>query len=1029
MSAPLFGGLALQVIQDVINQINALGKRRNLVEGSQHRHNLQHPVVEDVDNHPTRQLQAARADINDPFYVNGSQYWVDNINASGAWAYTAGIPTVIVAIVDTGADLDHPDLKDNLWVNPGEIPDNGIDDDGNGLIDDVYGWDFAGGCSERDINGKCVGYCLPRNNPYDDRGHGTHVAGLVAAIQNNALGVTGVAPNIKLMILRVADCKSGSMYAGNISAAFNYAWTMGAHVVSCSFGTPSNVLCVGATDPEDRSVSFTNYGYQTVDVGAPGFQIYSTLYTPNSDKALTHTYGPKNGTSMSTPIVSGVAALIAGALGASDGNYYQAAQAKDLIMATATKPTGINLPWVSGSVTNAGHAIYQAIRSLSTISNVSLEVAFPLDPGLPQPVSYQGFAETYYTAVGNQFSQDISGGAVDSGVRSGFSSSMFSAFNGFKWSAGYLVGLEAYMKLEASGLHVMLFDTSADARTLGLYLNDKNIPINSTTREAAFAIPKAGGFHAVSSGGPYSPPDYTLKAPLTSSWQVFYSKAVAADITSKSMSTLAITDIFDYTTDLFPIDKSADAAYGIAAAMIKPQKWNNGVKFKVVCKGCQVLINGLMVVDLHESINLVQSVSKISPCIQLQSDQPYEMAVRFANKGLSTAAMAVFYGDCSSSDPNQQLTPIIESRTIWNPEDAVWSGKAGYIGGLQCDVWRRGDGKRTFAIPKNSPPTWKIRLPDCPDSRLDMSESACGRSWRFRVTNIFFGLNAQSQSDTTVAVRCWTFVDNKFQSDKFSVGPYWAKTTAHLGNRQIWGSNLEQQGTIPSNTNLGGYRQQLTVEWVDVGPKAMLIVMDNGDPITIDMQTMLLPIVPLADSGGTDAYFNQVANANPPGTYSTTVLSGPGDVSHLVNYDLGSYTDAMPKPLPEAIGVDKGLNQAYDYDSGDLASKPYIIKVDELEGTATSVTLGTVSVLNARYYSADSSAASFTFEVFLPSYVNVYGMVIVKSARADPKTYFSFTTLQASAEVDPNSLPDTTWDKWSWSTTYQLACDSGLTVC
>ena len=96
----------------------------------------------------TTSAQNAFASISDPFYMNRSQYYIDQSNITGAWKYTTGSPTIIIAVIDTGLALTHPDLAGSLWINKGEIPGNGIDDDGNGYVDDVNGYDFAGQCSQ-----------------------------------------------------------------------------------------------------------------------------------------------------------------------------------------------------------------------------------------------------------------------------------------------------------------------------------------------------------------------------------------------------------------------------------------------------------------------------------------------------------------------------------------------------------------------------------------------------------------------------------------------------------------------------------------------------------------------------------------------------------------------------------------------------------------------------------------------------------------------------------------------------------------
>ena len=226
-----------------------------------------------------------------------------DIDAPEAWAVTQGSADIVVAVLDTGTDLLHPDLKNNLWVNTGEIPGNGIDDDGNGYVDDVYGWNTVANSP----------------NVWDDgvSGHGTHVAGTIAAQANNGIGVTGVAPKVKIMTLKVMN-SSGSGSTASVRAALEYAKANGADVINGSFGSDRgidqleyntlkelsvplvfaagnagynndsnpfypasydlpNIIAVGATENRDQRATFSNYGAQTVDLMAPGFYIYSTI--------------------------------------------------------------------------------------------------------------------------------------------------------------------------------------------------------------------------------------------------------------------------------------------------------------------------------------------------------------------------------------------------------------------------------------------------------------------------------------------------------------------------------------------------------------------------------------------------------------------------------------------------------------------------------------------------------------------------------------------------------------------------------
>jgi subtilisin family serine protease len=282
-----------------------------------------------------RYLHRIYYDPNDPSI--GSQAYLTVIKARQAWDITQGDPTVVIGIVDSGVDWQHGDLQANIWQNSDEIPNNGVDDDNNGKVDDIRGWDF-GGLGNPDKTP------TPDNDPREDRAdHGTGVAGIASAATNNTIGVAGIGFNCKIMPVKTSQnnvrTNEGTAlipygYDGIVYAAEN-----GAHIINCSWGgnsysqfgqdvidyatqlgalivaaagnennsSPSypaayrNVLSVAATDNSDRRAGFSSYGYW-VDVSAPGTSLFTT-WQPNS-------YTSFSGTSASTPVVAGVAALV-----------------------------------------------------------------------------------------------------------------------------------------------------------------------------------------------------------------------------------------------------------------------------------------------------------------------------------------------------------------------------------------------------------------------------------------------------------------------------------------------------------------------------------------------------------------------------------------------------------------------------------------------------------------------------------------------------------------------------------------------
>ena len=325
-----------------------------------------------------------------------------DVDAAEAWARTLGAGETI-AIVDTGIDFNHPEFRGRIAMNPAESgakATNGIDDDGNDYVDDVRGWDWVGS------TGTVVGGTVTRsqdNDPTDGHGHGTHVAGIASAGQDNDEGITGIAPGAQILPLRILDANNGGGSLSSAMAAFAYAGERGVRIVSASLGfdgtraqaqgleavianypetvfvfaagngSPNhtdparrpydmdadtsatarrfypcalpnaNIVCVGASDASDAPARFSNWGRNSVDVHAPGVGIVSTR--PGGQYTTMH------GTSMAAPLVAGSLALVA----ASDRSL-TVAQLKARMLDTVDGKAGLSGMSVTGGRINAAAA-------------------------------------------------------------------------------------------------------------------------------------------------------------------------------------------------------------------------------------------------------------------------------------------------------------------------------------------------------------------------------------------------------------------------------------------------------------------------------------------------------------------------------------------------------------------------------------------------------------------------------------------------------------------------------------------------
>ncbi len=316
-----------------------------------------------------------------------------DINIGPAWDRHTGDGSVVVAVIDTGVDYRHPDLAANIWSNSGEIAANGRDDDGNGKIDDIRGWNFA------------------HNNAYpmddDPDGHGSHVAGIIGAVGNNALGGSGVNWNVKLMPLKALS-RDGSGNIANIIAAIDYAIEQRVSIINASYAFEcgaamvqserdalirardagilvvlpagneacnndieptypashalNNIVSVAASDAFDQRATYgdstSNYGAQSVHLFAPGKNIYSTI------RVALGNYGYLSGTSMAAPFVSGAAALLK-----SYRPELSALQVREILLKTASSKAAL-----------AGQAVTQGRLDVAAAMDFDLNANPPMHP-------------------------------------------------------------------------------------------------------------------------------------------------------------------------------------------------------------------------------------------------------------------------------------------------------------------------------------------------------------------------------------------------------------------------------------------------------------------------------------------------------------------------------------------------------------------------------------------------------------------------------------------------------------------------
>jgi len=407
-SIKLIIGEPLKVFSAVDANLVKLDKVRTRSQSEQISQLLANPCVEYVEpnyiltlekTELSRKAPGLRKKPNDPDFLNESLWGLDKIEAEKAWDISTGHhEEVIVAVIDSGVDYEHPDLKANMWINTKEIPGNDIDDDANRCIDDVHGCDFT-----KVVNGGATG------EPLDKDSHGTHVAGIIAAVGNNGVGIVGVNWSAKIMAIKIVN--NYHLSTSDAISAINYAQRMGAKIINSSwhikakdkpkalydaiksvkdagilfvttagnnsnnidpFDNPytclqcpasfdlDNIISVAATDRNDKLLNRSNFGLNSVDIGAPGEDIYSTVLSH-----LKPPYSFDSGTSMAAPHVAGVAALLW-----SLKPHLTYRQVKEAILSTVDPVDSLDGKTVTGGRLNAYKALMTDDSNTRSFNNV-----------------------------------------------------------------------------------------------------------------------------------------------------------------------------------------------------------------------------------------------------------------------------------------------------------------------------------------------------------------------------------------------------------------------------------------------------------------------------------------------------------------------------------------------------------------------------------------------------------------------------------------------------------------------------------
>mmetsp|Transcript_32323 Transcript_32323/g.96512 ORF Transcript_32323/g.96512 Transcript_32323/m.96512 type:complete len:534 (-) Transcript_32323:519-2120(-) len=505
---------------------------------------------------------------------------------------------------------------------------------------------------------------------------------------------------------------------------------------------------------------------------------------------LTHTYAPLNGTSHATPIVAGVAAVVASLLGAASADFYAGARLRGLLMASASPPTAGRLPFASGGRVNAGAAMGAAVAELG--------VALPSLRGRGAPsgasaslLVFQGFNEAWYAAA-SPASPDAVGEAIDISVRAVWQPDRPPSFAGFKYGGSALVALTARVRLNSTGVwsvkvRVLGGGSSGGGGSVHVRVGGEAVPMASSAGAGAFLLTGAGWlnfelrishpdaaaryelllrgpteqhyapYYDFASDGPatghHLAPTGAPRVPLSAGlWQAFFNATAAAVPSSPPLTRLSLAAAapgaayahaavvrdaellsLNHST-LLPGGMAPSALLGYLQSFTLPSSELEGpLLFHVACSGCQLYVDGQLVVDAYEPVDGgAPFVAKASPCVRLAAGAAHALVVRVVAAAAAApdgfGVQLTYVRGCDPTGTRWPLGPLLYNPYVWEPDGAA----AGYVGGLQCDVYNVPPpaAEPTLAAAEAPAPAYKARLPaGC--GPVETLGGGCSAEWSF----------------------------------------------------------------------------------------------------------------------------------------------------------------------------------------------------------------------------------------------------------------------------------------------------------